>query len=94
MTEEPNVAESDQLAARLRDVLEANHLELIAQSRPDPKWIEQHTAGELLETWLGDALVASEDGALSCMVAVRLNASDTAFGFTFCIVRRKAEESA
>jgi hypothetical protein len=34
MTEEPNVAESDQLAARLRDVLVANHLELIAQDQP------------------------------------------------------------
>jgi hypothetical protein len=89
-SDSPNVAETDQLAARLRDLLVGNGLELVDQNRMDEAWLEEHTATELWDAMLETAVRVSDDGCLSTIVAVRLPAG---IGYTLAIVRRQEPPS-
>ena len=84
------VAVSNQLDARLRDVLDANELEIVQRSALNPDWIRSHGAEDLIGHLVTTALVASEDNYLSTIVAVSVP-GDEAVAVSCVIVRRKRE---
>jgi hypothetical protein len=88
----PSVAMSDQLDARLRDVLNLNELEIVQRTALNPDWIRSHDAEDLIEHLVATALLASEDNCLSTIVAVSVP-GDQAVAVSCVIVRRKREAS-
>jgi hypothetical protein len=87
---EPTTAQTDQLDARLRDLLAANELELLDRTHLEASWIASHTAEELFDALLTSALKVSDDGALSALVAVAL--PDDAIAYTLAAVRHPQGE--
>jgi hypothetical protein len=88
----PSIAMSDQLDARLRDVLNVNELEIVQRTALNPEWIRSHDADDLIDHLVTTALLASEDNCLSTIVAVSVP-GDLAVAVSCVIVRRKREKS-
>ena len=86
MTMEPTVGEQDQLDARLRDLLNANEMEVLERTTLDAEWIATHTGEELFDYLVASALAVSDEGGLSALVAVKVR---DVIAFTLCAVRRQ-----
>jgi hypothetical protein len=87
---EPTTAETDQLEAHLRDLLERNDLQVVDRAGFDLTWLEEHTAEEFCRYLSASSIAAAADGVVTLFMAQVVEPG----GLAYCVVgaRRAGED--